>query len=335
MKRKSISSLFRLFLKENRSGIICFLFFSLIILGICDIQDLKITVLGYGLILCGFFGTCVLLYRFRRFYRSYDRLYSSWTNLQYSIEELPAADTCLEEMYRCMLMEVFESRAVLYSKMKREAADTEDYYTLWTHQIKTPIAALRLILQSQNTADKKLYMEQELFEIEQYAEMALHYLRLHNMENDFLFQEYDLYEITSHALKKYSIQFIEKRLSLQFEEFAYSFVTDEKWLEFVIGQIISNAVKYTKQGGVNIRFENENTPILRIFDTGIGISKTDLPRIFEKGFTGYNGHMDKRSTGIGLYLCKQVTDRLKIRLEVESEIGKGTCFSLHFPKQDA
>ena len=185
-------------------------------------------------------------------------------------------------------------------------------------------------------------MKQEIFKVEQYVEMVLAYLRTSDMTSDFVFERYELDGIIRQAVKKYSQMFILQRIKLNYEPVKRTVLTDEKWLIFVIEQLLSNALKYTRQKvfrktnsceagdhppedmqecSISIYMEGE---CLVIEDTGIGIWEEDLPRVFEKGFTGYNGREDKKSTGIGLYLCKTVMDKLRHGIWLESEVGKGT-----------
>lgn len=192
---------------------------------------------------------------------------------------------------------------------------------MWVHQIKTPIAAMRLLLQAEDTPQNR-EMAEELFQIEQYVEMALHYTRLDSESSDFLIQWYELDGIVREAVRKYARVFIRKKINLNYQPLKVQVLTDEKWLEFVIEQILSNAVKYTQKGTVSIYMEDERTIVIE--DTGIGIRPEDLPRVCEKGYTGYNGHTDKRSTGIGLYLCKRILKKLSHSIEIDSELGKGT-----------
>ena len=200
----------------------------------------------------------------------------------------------------------------------------KDYYSLWAHQIKTPISAMRLMLQNDDML-KSYSLQEELYKIEQYIEMVLHYLRLDSMSSDLLLKEYQLKDIVNQAVRRNAVLFINSKLSLKVKDFSYKVITDEKWLLFVIEQLITNAVKYTPMGQIAISLEIcKGKAWLVIEDTGIGIKPEDLPRIFERGFTGNNGRFDKRSTGIGLYLCKQILDKLSYRIEVFSEVGKGT-----------
>jgi hypothetical protein len=184
---------------------------------------------------------------------------------------------------------------------------------------------MQMILSEEDTAEHR-ELSVELFRIEQYVEMVLGYVRLGSESSDFVFAEHALDTLIRQSIRKYAPQFIRKKLRLRYEPTDVTVLTDEKWFCFLFEQLLSNAVKYTRQGGVTIRVSPEK--ILSISDTGIGIAPEDLPRIFEKGFTGYNGRSDKKSTGLGLYLCRQTADKLGIRISVTSALGAGTTFSL-------
>ena len=177
-------------------------------------------------------------------------------------------------------------------------------------------------------------MKLELFKVEQYVEMVLSYLRMEDMSGDLVFEEYSLDEIVRQAVRKYSRMFILKKIRLDLGPLDHQVLTDEKWLVFVVEQILSNALKYTKEGGISIYMTSyRDRPVLAIEDTGIGISAEDLPRVFEKGFTGYNGRADKKSTGIGLYLCKKIMDRLHHNIYIESQEGQGTKVYLYLERE--
>ena len=216
------------------------------------------------------------------------------------------------------------------------------------HQIKTPIAAMHLLLQTDlsmaadNESAEEIYfrvselkkeLSNELFRIEQYTEMALEYQRVQSESNDFVLGKIKLDKVIRESIRKYAKIFIRKKLSMHYEGTDIAVASDEKWLSFIIEQILSNAIKYTKAGSITINvLPNVSNKIvcLEIADEGIGISAEDIPRVFEKGYTGYNGHENKSSTGIGLYLCKQTADKLGHRLEIESEKKKGTKVRIYF-----
>lgn len=254
--------------------------------------------------------------------------------------EFPAASTDLERMYEEKLKQLSDLVGQMENESRISRQEMMDYYGLWVHQIKTPIAAMHVLTQSleetllsvgsegvEEESEKLLgEMKMELFKTERYVEMVLSYLRAEGMGHDLLLKEYPLDSIIKQAVKKYSTLFISKQIHLDYRECQSQVLTDEKWLLFVLEQLLSNALKYTSPGGtIAIYREDEGEKRLVIKDDGIGISAEDLPRIFEKGFTGFNGRQDKKSTGIGLYLCKMVCDKLGHGLIVESEEGKGTC----------
>lgn len=207
------------------------------------------------------------------------------------------------------------------SESERKYENMMDYYTVWAHQIKTPISSMKLAFQGEDsTLSRRLSVD--LFRIEQYVDMVLVYLRLDSEYTDYVFKECNMDEVIKNSVKKFASEFIGRKLSLEYEPEDVTVVSDSKWLGFVIGQIISNSLKYTETGGIKIYFKEPK--MLVIEDTGIGIAEEDLPRIFEKGYTGYNGRTDGSASGIGLYLCRRICGNLRIGIQAESEVGKGT-----------
>lgn len=229
--------------------------------------------------------------------------------------------TQLDKAYGGLVEDLWRIQSSLRSETELRRSEMTDYYMMWAHQIKTPIAAIKLLL---NDREDGFLLMEELFKIEQYVEMVLHYLRLESMASDMILKEHDLQTMIKQAARKYSVLFINSGLKLKLEDFDVKVLTDDKWLTFVLEQILSNSVKYTRKGTVSIYMKQDAPKTLVVEDTGIGIRQEDIPRIFERGFTGYNGHMDKRSTGIGLYLCKQIMDKLSHGISVSSQEGKGT-----------
>lgn len=204
--------------------------------------------------------------------------------------------------------------------------DMVDYYTIWVHQIKTPIASMRLTLESEDNPYSRR-LKEDLFRIEQYVDMVLAYLRLDSFSTDYVFKEYELDSIVRQAVRKISGQFIGSGIKLNFTPSDLSVITDRKWLSFVIEQLLSNALKYTPRNG-SISIFMEEPKILCIRDTGIGIAPEDLFRIFEKGYTGYNGRRDKKSSGLGLYLCHRICEALGHEISVDSRPDEGTTVRL-------
>lgn len=288
---------------------------------IIQLNGIAISEWAYGAVLCLFFILVIGALDFVFYYQKHRRILEAKKVIQISVNALEMPGDQIEEDYQELLRLVHEDRVKAVNDLQNRKKDLVEYYTMWVHQIKTPIAAMRLLLQAEDTPQNR-EMAEELFQIEQYVEMALHYTRLDSESSDFLIQWYELDGIVQEAVRKYARVFIRKKINLNYQPLKVQVLTDEKWLEFVIEQILSNAVKYTQKGTVSIYMEDERTIVIE--DTGIGIRPEDLPRVCEKGYTGYNGHTDKRSTGIGLYLCKRILKKLSHSIEIDSELGKGT-----------
>ena len=205
------------------------------------------------------------------------------------------------------------------------------YYTLWAHQIKTPLAAMRLMISS---ADPAAFgpLEDQLFSVERYVELVLQYQRLESISGDLDFVRCSLDDLARQAVRQYAPVFIRKGLSVRVEGLQVEVLTDEKWAVFVIGQLLSNAVKYTQKGGVTLTLQPGSAATLVIRDTGVGIRPEDLPRLGERGFTGENGRRDKLASGLGLFLCREVLAKLGHGFAIESRPGEGTAVKVDFAR---
>ena len=238
---------------------------------------------------------------------------------------LPEPRTLQEEDAQLLIRTLCREQRETVSRMNARYADMMDYYTVWAHQIKTPIAAMALQLNQEDSALGR-GLRAELMRVEQYVEMVLAYLRLDSESTDYVIREYDLDGIVRQAVKRFAGEFIARRLTLTYAPLNTSVVTDEKWLLFVVEQVISNALKYTQSGGVTITLEAPKTLCIR--DTGIGIAPEDLPRVFDKGYTGCNGRTDKKASGIGLYLCRRVCRKLGHAIDAQSQPEEGTVIRI-------
>lgn len=244
------------------------------------------------------------------------------------------AKDILEERYVDLIHAQEKSRVDTENISARSSKDMEQYYNIWVHQIKTPISGMNVLLQSMEPTEEVGELQNQLFSVEQYVDMALQYQKIKSTTNDFSFAEIPLNKVIRENIRKYARLFIAKKLAVRYEETALRVLTDEKWISFVLGQIITNAVKYSDKGSITISaHEDECNIYLSVKDEGIGISPEDLPRVFERGYTGYNGRADKKSTGIGLFLCKSVTRMLGHKIQISSEPGKGTEVTIIFSKQ--
>lgn len=315
------------FLKENKRNIFLYLGISGIFFVVFELYGTPGEPVVYGASLCGSWLLVYGGYEFFWYVRKHRKLSEALQRAIIVIDDVPEPSGLLEEDYQRLLEVLYKEKLELESKERISRREMSDYYTMWAHQIKTPIAALRLLIQTnEETEDEEKRslvreMKMELFKVEQYVEMVLTYLRMESMSSDLVLETYSLDDIIRQAVRKYSSMFIMKKIQLDYEPVGRQALTDERWLVFVVEQVLSNALKYTKKGKVSIYMEGA---FLVIEDTGIGIWPEDLPRVFERGFTGYNGRRDKKSTGIGLYLCKSVMDRLEHDIRIGSEVGAGT-----------
>lgn len=205
--------------------------------------------------------------------------------------------------------------------------DFKDYITMWTHQIKTPLFSISLILNDHPVDSHAAKLE--VFQIEEYIDSLLSYMRLESLSTDFLFEKLSLDDLISTSIKKYALVFIKKKNRVNFNPTNLLITSDKKWFCLILEQILSNSNKYTNNGEISIYMRGND---LVIEDTGIGIREEDLPRVFDKSYTGYNGRIYKKSTGIGLNLVKITANNLSIGVSIDSKIGKGTRLILDLSK---
>lgn len=245
-------------------------------------------------------------------------------------DTFPEAGGIIEADYQEIIQLMREQHEAAQQRSEQSLREMMDYYTVWVHQIKTPIASMRLALQNMDTARSR-QLQSELGRIERYVEMVLTFLRLGSDSTDYVIKEHELDDIVRGAVKKLAGDFINKCIKLEYTELDVTVLTDEKWLAFVIEQVLSNALKYTPEGTVSVYLESPKTLCVR--DTGIGIAPEDLPRVFENGYTGYNGRSDKKASGIGLYLCRRICDKLGHTISAESKAGEGTVIRIGLDKK--
>jgi signal transduction histidine kinase len=322
------------FLKIRKMPIIIFTGIVVIFGILFYLYDIPFDAIIYGCELSFVWCAVCLFIDFYKYYKRHKLLHINREQFFDDAEQLPEHMDIIEYDYQELAKELYQAKQELISKNRIARKELLDYYGMWVHQIKTPIAALDILLQN---TERMLYrldekemmqeaisvsdMKMELFKIEQYIEMALNYLRVEDISSDLVFKKQELDDMVCQVIRKYAKIFISKKIKMDFKPTKACIVTDEKWFIFVLEQIISNALKYIKKGQISIYMKEKS---LVIEDTGIGIPAEDLPRIFEKGFTGYNGRENKKSTGIGLYLCKNIMDKLQWNITVDSEVGSGT-----------
>lgn len=312
----------------------------------------KVMIVFCGLIICNFFMyflydvrmepilyTTFLLILFvlpfalwdlRRTYQKCGRLKNTEQAKVPVIPDLPTAGTLMEENYQRVIKEILQAWQNERANQRKINAERDDYYTLWTHQIKTPIYSMDLMLQTGDTTPSK--WKTELLQISRYVDMALKYLQLDNQYYDLCLERVELLPLAQEAIKKYSVILIAKRINIDLHDLNSTILTDRKWLLFILEQLVSNAAKYTEQGSIAIY---QPTPLqICVSDTGIGIAAEDLPRLFEKGYTGFNGRIHQKSTGCGLYMCKKVSALLGCTFSISSQVNIGTTVTVNFPQGD-
>ena len=316
---------FRLYLRAQRRGMLFLGFCCLIFTVSFALYGLPLGAVLYPAALCAAAGGIILLLSLRKSRAVCQELSLMQHHPADLPDELPAAQSPQEQAYQALLLALHADRQKLKSDMNARYHDMAEYYTVWAHQIKTPIAAIRLALQNEDTPLSRR-LTGEVGRVEQYVQMALTYLRLGSDSSDYVIRSCALDDIVRPAVRRFAGEFIQRKIQLNYQMLNYTVITDEKWLGFVVEQVLSNALKYTPQGSVSIYMEPEG--VLCIRDTGIGIAPEDLPRVFEKGYTGYNGRSHRKASGLGLYLCREILTRLGHSVSAESQVDHGTTIRI-------
>ena len=318
------------YIKKNLKIYLLFIVFIFIFVLIFYLYNLPFESLFYGGLLCFLVSLIASIIDYNNYRKSYIDLKYLETNILSSMEDLPKSLDIRVEYYQKIIERLHNEVERLKIEDNKKTEDLADYYSMWIHQIKTPIAAMNFLLDNEET-DVKVF-KQELFKIERYVEMVLTYIRLGSETSDYVITSIDLDEVVRENIKKYATLFINKKIKLNYVSHETYVISDKKWFGFAFEQLLSNAIKYTKSGGeISINISESE---LIIEDNGIGIHEEDLPRIFEQSFTGLNGRYEKKSSGLGLYLCKKTLDKLQHKIEIISEVNKGTKVKVSFPKKD-
>lgn len=318
-------ALFFRYLKARRRVLLAWGLFVLCFLISFLLYHLPVGAVLYPAGLCLLLGGLLTALDFRRVCRDHRRLLELQALPPNLTDDLPEPDGIGQEDYQALIDLLCRRQRETETQLSARFEDMVDYYTAWAHQIKTPIASMRLHLQNEDSPLAR-QLTGDLGRIEQYVEMALVYLRLDADSTDYVIGEYDLDAIVRGSVRRFAGEFIGRRLRLDYTPLETTVLTDEKWLSFVAEQVLSNALKYTRVGGVAIFLEEPKTLCIR--DTGIGIAPEDLPRIFEKGYTGVNGRRDKGASGLGLYLCRRICQNLGHTITAQSIPDEGTVIRI-------
>lgn len=256
-------------------------------------------------------------------------------NEKYLISEIIETPNFIEgKILKEVIQDVDKSMIENVNKYKKIQEEYKEYIELWIHEIKIPIATSKMIIEN-NKSEAGRSIDEELDKVEDYIEQALYYARSNTVEKDYIIGKVELREIVNTAVIKNKNLLITNKVNLDLHGLDRWVYTDSKWMVFILNQIIQNAVKYGRNEDSKLEIfaeEEKEKVILFVKDNGIGIKSSEICRVFEKGFTGENGRIiGKKSTGIGLYLCKKLCEKLEIGLGLESEKGVGTKVSITFP----
>lgn len=285
---------------------------------------------GYAMQLSFFVWLCMLLFQWAHYKKRIKDIRALNQSKQDSFEKIEAAS--LDQAYEIQYNQLEREYQQFREQMREREKEQMDYFTLWLHQIKTPISVISLILQrSDDDSKEKQQLEQELIYLNNYTHMALNYLKLEETGKELDLNEVKIDDIIKETLKNYSLLFIYNDIGLEYKAIAKTVLTDRKWLQVLIEQILSNSLKYTPSGMIKIYMENPTCLVIE--DTGSGIRKEDVPKIFEKGYTGLNGRLHEKSTGLGLFLSRKICERLGHSLIIESEVGIGTKARIDFSRE--
>ena len=318
------------YLKKNIKVYILFVVFIAIFFIMFYLYNLPLEALIYTGSFCFLAALIASISDYANYKESYKKLNFLEQNILNDLDALPKSLDIRIDYYHKIIEKLYEELEKLTQENRQKNTDMVDYYSMWVHQIKTPIAAMNFLLDNEEV-DQKI-LQQELFKIERYVEMVLTYIRLDSISSDYVITKINLDEVVKESVKKYATIFINKKIKLNYVSHETMVISDKKWLSFAFEQILGNSVKYTSTSG-EITIETcENKLIIE--DNGMGIKEEDLPRIFEKGFTGFNGRYEKKSSGLGLYLCKKTLDKLGHHIEISSKVGEGTRIEITFPKED-
>ena len=320
-----------------------FIFFILLMTFITSVilldpsfQVWKYNILYINIIAFCLFGLYLLItYLMRNQY--YIQLRRAIAEEKVSLEALPDARSNEQQMFHQLLAQTQDEQNSRIEKIYGEKKDNFEFISAWVHEIKIPIAVINLLIENNQGKDRDELLssiQQETDRIDRLVEQVLYYSKIDDFSKDYFVQELELQALVNHVIKKHAPTFIHKAIRIETDRTDMQITSDKKWLLFILDQIVSNALKYTNQGGrIEIHGDQDDREKrLIITDNGIGIRPEDLSRVFDRGFTGFNGREFSKSTGMGLYLAKRLARKLGHNLSIDSVYGESTRLTIHFPK---
>ncbi|QHJ72484.1 sensor histidine kinase [Planococcus halotolerans] len=280
-----------------------------------------------------FFLFIYLVTQYFRYRKRYEAIIQVGEAHSIKDENIAAGTDPADQLYLEKIEELQQGIREMNNLHAERQADQLDYFTLWLHQIKTPLSAISLLNQSNATPESKK-ISQEIVRLEDYTHMALNYVKLEETGSDMDLSQVDLDSVIKRAVKKYSILFIYKGIKLNYQPLNTTVLSDGQWLQTLIEQLLSNSLKYTASGSISIYLDPVKEQTLIIEDTGVGIRPEDLPKIFNKGYSGLNGRLHEKSTGLGLFLSRKICRRLGHELTIKSELEKGTRAEINMVRKE-
>ena len=279
-------------------------------------------------------GFIISYLKSNKYLKDIDKMMDNLTEKYLITEIMPKPSRAERLAYYRILKKANKSMLENISIIKQQQKDYKEYIESWVHEIKIPITSVKLLCEN-NKSDITTKIDEEIEEINNFVEQALFYARMDQVSNDFMIKNINLNNVIKNVLARNKKIMIQNNMKVELNNVNTNCYTDEKWLEFIVNQIIQNAIKYRKEKNANIVItisENKENVILNIKDNGIGIKTSEIDRIFDKGFTGTNGRNQKKSTGIGLYLCKRLCQEIGMEIEANSKENEFTEIKIIIPR---
>ena len=314
------------YLKMKKTSIIGILGVYAVLFVFVYLYRIPIEVILYPFILTIVFVLIVSLFDYIKYKEKVNKIIQICNDISSCYSVKINDKNIFDEYYLDIINELLKENRKQVSQIQKKISDINDYFSIWVHQIKTPIASMKLKIDNEQM--DLLQLASDLNRIDHYVDLVLSFLKFDEEKIDLYFRKTDVDRIMRESLKKFSNDFIIKKIRLDYKLSKREVLTDEKWLSFVFDQLLSNALKYTDKGTITIYYDGDSC--LCIKDSGIGIALADMERLFEKGFTGYNGRQYKKASGIGLYMCKRMCDKLNIGISIESVVNEYTLVKLKF-----
>ncbi len=327
---------FKDYLKDHLIDLILFFILLIFLISIFLLLKIEINIIIFILIIITVFNFFIFIFNYQKrnkFFKEFISILNKLDQKYFITEMVPTTNFLEGKLFLQSLYEIDKSMKEKVNYTEKNIKEFKEYLELWIHEIKLPIASL--ILRNHNKKEKDLKELEQIKKIEEYVEQVLYFVRSENSENDYLIHECNLNTMVKNVLLRNKDDFLALNISIETENLNKEVLTDSKWLEYILNQIVSNAKKYRKKENACISFigkENEKEIILQIIDNGIGIKEQDLKKVFDKGFTGENGRVEKKSTGMGLYLAKKMCNKLNHQIKIESKYREYTKVTIIFSK---